>query len=240
MNKYFSSICAMLLLALTLTVGGVFAAFRYAQQPANPAHNTVESHLGEFVYVDYPPGFTKDLQSIVETATNDLTYGLNAENPSAGMNNAIVFSQYFYGRQNYGYVGTMDNYTFIANNVYGQTPNENVSIVLTFAHEVDGEQKILMYLVKKTKAQLTAMAVDSVLEHVYKATFTKNAEGKWHLARLPNGDFNVVKGKSPIKPYYDGQPDGAKTFGYFAAMPNASPSPDDPNPFGQQEIWFAD
>lgn len=76
MNKLFLTLC-FIMLAVTLIIGGVFAVFQYAQSDVTPESKNITTELGEFVY-DYPPGFTKDLQTILSVAEKDLTYGLNA------------------------------------------------------------------------------------------------------------------------------------------------------------------
>lgn len=220
MNKLFLTLC-FIVLAVTLIIGGVFAVFQYAQSDVTPESKNITTELGEFVY-DYPPGFTEDLQTILSVAEKDLTYGLNASGISAGMKKAIVYSQIF-GRGGYGYVGTMDN-TY-GDDVYGKNKVENVSIIITFSKEIDGVFTIYMYFVKKSKAELTEMTENDTIYNVYRATFIKDVttEANLDLRKLLDGSPDVVKGYSLLK-NYEGQTDGAKTFGYH----------------NNAEIWQAD
>ena len=209
------------MLAVALGAGGVFAAFWYARGEASPDNKNLTAGLGEFVY-DYPPGFTSDLQAILNVAQHDTTYGLNASGFDKGMKKALVYAHIF-GRGGYGYVGSMDN--AYGNDVYGETPIESVSIIISFAREVAGVHTIYMYFVKKSKAELTAMAENDILYNVYRATFIQDetTAKDWDLRKLADGSSDVVKGYSPVR-NYEGQTDGTKTFGFYA----------------KDEIWQAD
>lgn len=220
MNKLLLTLCGILL-AVSLTIGGVFAVFQYAQSDAVPESKNITAGLEEFVY-GYPPGFTKDLQSILSVAEKNTTYGLNASGIGAGMRKAIVYSTLF-GRGGYGYVGTLDN-TY-GNDVFGKDKVENVSVIITFSKEIDGVYTIYMYFVKKSKAELAEMAENDTIYNVYRATFIKDnaTQTDWDLRKLQDGSPDVVKGYSIVK-NYEGQTDGAKTFGYH----------------NNTEIWQAD
>lgn len=218
MRKLLLTFCVFML-AVALGAGGVFAAFLYARGEASPDNKNLTAGLGEFVY-DYPPGFTSDLQAILNVAQHDTTYGLNASGV-AGMKKAILHT--YFPRYGYGYVGSMDN--AYGNDVYGETPIESVSMVISFAREVAGVQTICMYFVKKSKAELTAMAENDILYNVYRATFIQDetTAKDWDLRKLADGSPDVVKGYSPVR-NYEGQTDGTKTFGFH----------------GKDEIWQAD
>lgn len=223
MNKFLLSLCAVVMLSVTLTVGGVFALFGYAQSDAEPISKNVNTQLEEFVYGDYPAGFTSGMKAGLDVAETDTTYGLNASGHDAGMRKAIVLSSIFSARVSYGYVGTMD--ATYGNDVYGKDAVENISVVIAFAKDIDGVQTIYMYFVKKSKAELAEMEENHILDNVFRATFIKDAEtaNDWDLRRLPNGSPDVVKGSSLVK-NYEGQTDGAKTFGFH----------------NKTEIWQAD
>lgn len=223
MNKFLLSLCAVVMLSVTLTLGGVFALFGYAQSDAEPVSKNVNTQLEEFVYGDYPAGFTSGMKAVLDVAETDTTYGLNASGYDAGMRKAMVLSSIFSARQGYGYVGTMDE-TY-GNDVYGKDAVENISVVITFANDIDGVQTIYMYFVKKSKAELAEMEENHILDNVFRATFIKDAATAtdWDLRRLPNGSPDVVKGSSLVK-NYEGQTDGAKTFGFH----------------NKTEIWQAD
>lgn len=60
------------MLAVALGAGGVFAAFQYARGDASPDNKNLTAELEEFVY-DYPPGFTSNLQAILNVAQHDKT-----------------------------------------------------------------------------------------------------------------------------------------------------------------------
>ncbi len=139
------------------------------------------------------------------------------------MRKAIVLSSIFSARVSYGYVGTMD--ATYGNDVYGKDAVENISVVIAFAKDIEGVQTIYMYFVKKSKAELAEMEENHILDNVFRATFIKDAEtaNDWDLRRLPNGSPDVVKGSSLVK-NYEGQTDGAKTFGFH----------------NKTEIWQAD
>lgn len=223
MNKFLLSLCAVVMLSVTLTLGGVFALFGYAQSDAEPVSKNVNTQLEEFVYGDYPAGFTSGMKAVLDVAETDTTYGLNASGHDAGMRKAMVLSTIVSARHGYGYVGTMDK-TY-GNDVYGKDAVENISVVITFANDIDGVQTIYMYFVKKSKAELAEMEENHILDNVFRATFIKDAEtaNDWDLRRLPNGSPDVVKGSSLVK-NYEGQTDGAKTFGFH----------------NKTEIWQAD
>lgn len=219
MRKLLLTFCVFML-AVALGAGGVFAAFLYARGDASPDNKNLTAELEEFVYGNYPPGFTSNLQAILNVAQHDTTYGLNASGV-AGMKKAILHT--YFPRYGYGYVGSMDN--AYGNDVYGETPIESVSMVISFAREVAGVQTIYMYFVKKSKAELTAMAENDILSNVYRATFIQDetTEKDWDLRKLADGSPDVVKGSSPVR-NYEGQTDGTKTFGFHA----------------KDEIWQAD
>ena len=220
MRKLLLTFCVFML-AVALGAGGVFAAFWYARDEASPDNKNLTAGLGEFVY-DYPPGFTSDLQAILNVAQHDTTYGLNASGV-AGMKKALGYAQYFGHRHDYGYVGSMDN-TY-GNDVYGKTPIESVSIIISFPREVAGVQTIYMYFVKKSNTELMDMHVGDILSDVYRATFIQDetTAKDWDLRKLADGSPDVVKGYSPVR-NYEGQTDGTKTFGFH----------------GKDEIWQAD
>ncbi len=211
MRKLLLTFCVFML-AVALGAGGVFAAFWYARGEASPDNKNLTAGLGEFVY-NYPPGFTSDLQAILNVAQHDTTYGLNASG-FEGMKKAIAYAQVS-GRVSYGYVGSMDN--AYGNDVYGETPIESVSMIISFVREIDGVKTIYMYFVKKSKAELTAMAEGDILSNVYRATFIKDetTANDWDLRKLADGSPDVVKGYSPVR-NYEGQTDGTKTFGFHA------------------------
>lgn len=211
MRKLLLTFCVFML-AVALDAGGVFAAFLYARGEASPDNKNLTAGLGEFVY-DYPPGFTSDLQAILNVAQHDTTYGLNASGV-AGMKKALGHALIF-GRGRYGYVGSMDN--AYGNDVYGETPIESVSIIISFPREVAGVHTIYMYFVKKSKAELTATAENDILYNVYRATFIQDetTANDWDLRKLADGSPDVVKGYSPVR-NYEGQTDGTKTFGFYA------------------------
>lgn len=220
MRKLLLTFCVFML-AVALGAGGVFAAFWYARDEASPDNKNLAAELGEFVY-DYPPGFTSDLQAILNVAQHDTTYGLNASGFDKGMRKALVYAHIF-GRGGYGYVGSMDN--AYGNDVYGETPIESVSMIISFPREVAGVHTIYMYFVKKSKAELTATAENDILYNVYRATFIKDetTAKDWDLRKLADGSPDVAKGNSPVR-NYEGQTDGTKTFGFYA----------------NDEIWQAD
>ena len=223
MRKLLLTFCVFML-AVALGAGGVFAAFLYARGEASPDNKNLAAGLGEFVY-DYPPGFTSDLQAILNVAQHDTTYGLNASGFDKGMKKAIVYAQVFGLRGGYGYVGSMDNNDYYRNDVYGKDPIESVSMIISFPYAVAGVQTIYMYFVKKSKAELTATAENDILYNVYRATFIQDetTEKDWDLRKLADGSPDVVKGISPVR-NYEGQTDGTKTFGFYA----------------KDEIWQAD
>lgn len=128
------------MLSVTLTLGGVFALFGYAQSDAEPVSKNVNTQLEEFVYGDYPAGFTSGMKAVLDVAETDTTYGLNASGHDAGMRKALVLSTIVSARHGYGYVGTMDK-TY-CNDVYGKDAVENISVVITFANDIDGVQTI--------------------------------------------------------------------------------------------------
>ncbi len=210
MNKLLLTLC-LILLAATLTIGGVFAVFQYAQSDATPGNKNITAELEEFVY-GYPPGFTKNLQSILSVAEKDKTYGLNASDTTFGMKKAILHSQVFGGRIGLGYVGTMDN--LYGDDVYGKDKIESVSVIIAFSKKIDGVSTIYMYIVKKSKAELAVMNENDTLYNVYRATFIKDdaPESEWELRKLQDGSPDVVKGYSLVKDY-ERQTDGSKTFG---------------------------
>ena len=214
MRKLLLTFCVFML-AVALGAGGVFAAFQYARGDASPDNKNLTAELEEFVYGNYPPGFTSNLQAILNVAQHDTTYGLNASVFGNGMQKAIVYAQVFGLRSGYGYVGSMDN--AYGNDVYGETPIESVSMVISFAKAIDGVQTIYMYFVKKSKAELTATAEGDILYNVYRATFIQDetTEKDWDLRKLADGSPDVVKGYSPVR-NYEGQTDGTKTFGFYA------------------------
>lgn len=220
MRKLLLTFCVFML-AVALGAGGVFAAFLYARGEASPDNKNLTAGLGEFVY-DYPPGFTSDLQAILNVAQHDTTYGLNASGIDQGMKKAIFETQ-FYWQRHVGYVGSMDSKN--GNDVYGEKPIKSVSIIISFPHPVAGVQTIYMYFVKKSKAELTAMAENDILYNVYRATFIKDetTAKDWDLRKLADGSPDVVKGNSPVR-NYEGQTDRTKTFGFYA----------------KDEIWQAD
>ena len=222
MRKLLLTFCVFML-AVALGAGGVFAAFLYARGEASPDNKNLTAGLGEFVY-DYPPGFTSDLQAILNVAQHDTTYGLNASG-FAGMKKALGYAQYFGHRYGYGYVGSMDNNDYYRNDVYGKDPIESVSMIISFPYAVAGVQTIYMYFVKKSKAELTATAENDILYNVYRATFIQDetTAKDWDLRKLADGSPDVVKGYSPVR-NYEGQTDGTKTFGFYA----------------KDEIWQAD
>lgn len=215
MRKLLLTFCVFML-AVALGAGGVFAAFRYARGDASPENKNLTAELGEFVY-GYPPGFTSDLQHILDVAQNDPTYGLNASSAAHGMKKVIVnvlFSGY---RHNYGYVGSMDNNDYYRNDVYGKDPIESVSMIISFPYAVAGVQTIYMYFVKKSNTELMDMHVGDILSDVYRATFIQDetTAKDWDLHKLADGSPDVVKGSSPVR-NYEGQTDGTKTFGFHA------------------------
>ena len=223
MRKLLLTFCVFML-AVALGAGGVFAAFLYARGEASPDNKNLTAGLGEFVY-DYPPGFTSDLQAILNVAQHDTTYGLNASSAVHGMKKVIanvLFSGY---RHNYGYVGSMDNNDYYRNDVYGKDPIESVSMIISFPYAVAGVQTIYMYFVKKSNTELMDMHVGDILSDVYRATFIQDetTAKDWDLHKLADGSPDVVKGYSPVR-NYEGQTDGTKTFGFH----------------GKDEIWQAD
>lgn len=223
MRKLLLTFCVFML-AVALGAGGVFAAFLYARGEASPDNKNLTAELEEFVYGNYPPGFTSNLQAILNVAQHDTTYGLNASG-FEGMKKAIAYAQYFGHRHGYGYVGSMDNNDYYRNDVYGKDPIESVSMIISFPYAVAGVHTIYMYFVKKSKAELTATAENDILYNVYRATFIQDetTEKDWDLRKLADGSPDVVKGYSPVR-NYEGQTDGTKTFGFYA----------------NDEIWQAD
>lgn len=212
MRKLLLTFCVFML-AVALGAGGVFAAFLYARGEASPDNKNLTAELGEFVY-GYPPGFTSDLQHILDVAQNDPTYGLNASGIDQGMKKAIFETQ-FYWQRHVGYVGSMDSKN--GNDVYGEKPIKSVSIIISFPHPVAGVQTIYMYFVKKSNTELMDMHVGDILSDVYRATFIQDetTAKDWDLHKLADGSPDVVKGSSPVR-NYEGQTDGTKTFGFHA------------------------
>lgn len=208
MRKFFWAICAAIFFTVTLTVGGVFAVFGYAQKEAAPKQSPLNMSIQKFVY-----GTSVEMQAVLDVALTDKTYGLNAPGYSEGMKQAILYT--FFSRVNYGYVGTMDN--SYGDKVYGKEVYENISVVISFSKKVDGVDTLYMYMVEKSKAQLTAMAEGEILNNVFRATFIQNKStaNDWNLKLLPDGSPDVRKGSSVVK-NYEGQTDGTKTFGFYS------------------------
>lgn len=112
---------------------------------------------------------------------------------------------------------TVDWYSCGFFKVYGKEVYENISVVIFFSKKVDGLDTLYMYMVEKSKAQLTAMAEDEILNNVFRATFIqdKSTANDWDLKLLPDGSPDVRKGSSVVK-NYEGQTDGMKTFGFYS------------------------
>lgn len=210
MNKAFLAICVVLTIAAVMIIGGVFATFRYAQSPADSDSQNLNASIGEFDY--NTTSFNDVLQSVADIAQNDKTYGLNAQGASAGMRKAIVYASIF-GRAGYGYVGSMDQ-TY-GKDVYGREVIENVSMVITFAKEIGGKQTIYIYIVNKSKEELAAMNVGDTLNDVYRMTFVKDntTTNDFDLTLTSDGNPDIRKGSSAVY-NYEGQTNGAKTFGF--------------------------
>lgn len=221
MRKLLLTFCVFML-AVALGAGGVFAAFLYARGEASPDNKDLTAGLGEFVY-DYPPGFTSDLQAILNVAQHDTTYGLNASGTTHGMKKAMLTPQIFAWQWPGGYVGSMDN-TF-GDDVYGEKPIDSVSMIISFAYAGAEVPTIYMYFVKKSAEELEKMEPGATLSNVYRATFIKDAENAWVLNKLADDSPDVVKGSSRVWNYEGpGKTAKAKTFGFYA----------------KDEIWQAD
>lgn len=223
MRKLLLTFCVFML-AVALGAGGVFAAFQYARGEASPDNKNLTAELEEFVY-GYPPGFTSNLQAILNVAQHDTTYGLNASSADQGMKKAIGFGGVYRG--GWGYVGSMDNN--YGNDVYGKDPIVSVSIIIVFAYAGAEVPTIYMYFVKKSNKDLTDMTPGATLSNVYRATFIKDGTtANWVLNKLADDSPDVVKGWSPVQNYesnlFEKQPAGIKTFGFYA----------------KDEIWQAD
>lgn len=225
MHKLTAALCTVLLLVATLSVGGVFASFQYAQGGAKSENTDVNTSLGEFTY---NTGLTAEMQAVLDCAINDLEYGLNSGNFQQGMFRADEYLKRF--RAHIGYIGTTDKDR--GSHVYGSTVYPQISVIMTLERD-DRSATRFLYMVQKSNAELQAMNEGDTLANVFRITLKLNANYMWEIATLPNGAQQIEKGHSPIQLYqypgYIAQHGGEKTFGFY--FDGAS---------GGTEIWVKD
>lgn len=177
-------------LALITCTGGIFAAFQYANGSAESKSSNVSIVLAEFSYGGNPPGYNEKHQEVIDKALSEED-GINVT--YSGFNLGLFTG--VHGRNEYGYVGSMDNYFTFEKDV-----SSEVSFIMTRPEfDPDGQDNIYVYLAEITKAELNAMDIGAILDNVYRVTLFKNASGKYEQGECK-------KGYSPVcyyeYPYY--------------------------------------
>jgi len=217
MNKFFLSVCAVIFLSVTMIIGGVFAVFHYAQNPANQGEDTLNTSINQFKY----PFFTQAMTDMMNFADgtnknggfNTTTYlsSSYAGNPIPGVMHAYLSSSPY---RRWGYVGSMDD-KYNENNGNFQV-DESISVVIRYVVYVESVPTIYLYMAEITREQLDAKNVDDEIV-VYRVGYQPGANG-YYLIRDAEGNPVVEQGTSKVKLYETEDAEvapGTKTFGYY-------------------------
>ncbi len=216
MAKTFTFFCAVALIAVVLCVGGVFAVFAYAQAAAEPKSEVLNKDIAAFEY----PSFTQDMVNMMNYADGTNTHGLNVTayyahlyDPSApkiedGVMHA--YAQTVVPRKTYGYVGSMDS-------AYGTFFNaaDSIAVVMRYAVKIGEDTVVYLYMAnKKELDEANVGDTINVFRVGYKYTEKSASMIGYYLIKDAQGKPVIEKGTSPVQ-LYEGQTDGAKTFGVY-------------------------
>lgn len=220
MNRLFLSLC-VIIFAFTLTAGGVFAVFQYAQSVMEPKTASVNITLGKFEYPTEPT-FTQEMTDMMNYADGTNTYGLNStayyaqytdpDAPAISDGVMHVYAKTSYSRRDYYYVGSMDN-------EYGGFfhADASISVVMRYAVNVGTDSIVYLYMAGSETVNAASVGQSiTVFRTGYKYEDIVNPDGTtsagYYLIKDAEGNPVIEKGTSTVQ-LYEGQTDGAKTFG---------------------------
>ncbi len=220
MNKSLLTLC-VLLLVCSLSIGGVFAVFNYAQAPVEPKTEALKKEIGEF---DYSTAytFTQGMTDMMNYADGTNDYGLNItayyapyyDSSATEITDGVmyVYAQTSYSRASYGYVGSMDS-------TYGEFFHADTSIaaVMRYVVEVNGENIIYLYMASSEYLNDASFGQSITVFRVgYKYADVVNSDETtttgYFLIKDSDGNPVIEKGTSSVHTY-EGQTGEAKTFG---------------------------
>ncbi len=217
MNKIFLSICAVVLIAVCLCVGGVFGSFIYYAQATEPKTDNVSKTISAFVYSEFTQAMT-DLTKFID-GENESGMNLNSfwDGYDCILRAYTTVSPY---RTEYGYFGTMDT-TIVTGTTrtVGSYFNadESVSAVMRFViHEsTDDTTKFVAYMYIASSQDVNEAAVGDTIT-VFRVAYEYDDTTKSYLLRKDEAGNTVIEKGTSLVQEYQGQTDGAKTFGVFA------------------------
>ncbi len=214
MNKLFLSVCAVVLIAVCLCVGGVFGAFFYYTQATEPKSANVSTTLAAFL--------TQEMKTLMENVDGTNPHGMNTQSilDSDGVMFAYI-SRSFY-RSAYGYFGSMDT-TPITSNGTTRTvgshfyADESVSVVMRYVvtESTGTETKNVAYMYIARAQDLNAANIGDTIT-VFRVAYESNeAISAYLLRKDKDGNPVIEKGTSPVTTY-EGQTPDTKSFGVYS------------------------
>lgn len=211
MTKAFTFFCAVALIAVVLCVGGVFAVFAYAQAAAEPKDEVLNKDIAAFEY----PSFTQDMVNMMNYADGSNTHGLNiyayyydSSVPNTEVAVMHVYAQTVVPRKTYGYVGSMDS----AYGTFFQAAG-SIAVVMRYAVKIGEDTVVYLYMAnKKELDEANVGDTINVFRVGYKYTEKSASMIGYYLIKDAQGKPVIEKGTSTVQSY-EGQTDGAKTFG---------------------------
>ncbi|MDY4654857.1 MAG: hypothetical protein SO386_01330 [Eubacteriales bacterium] len=219
-TKSFTFFCTVVLIAIALCAGGVFAVFAYARSDVEPK----SEYLNKYIDLEYPT-FTQAMTDMMNFADGTEILGLNSvayyaqftEPDAPEINDGVMhaYAKTSFSRRSYNYVGSMDS-------SYGRFFHaaDSIAVVMRYAVTVGTGDDSVVYLYMASAKTLNKTNVDKtilVFRVGYKYAAVTNPDGTtasagYYLIKDAEGNPVVEKGASPVK-LYEGQSDGAKTFG---------------------------
>lgn len=216
MNKIFLSICAVVLIAVCLCVGGVFGSFIYYAQATEPKTDNVSKTISAFVYSEFTQAMT-DLMNFID-GTN--TRGMNLQSYMSQDGVMWAYMSISPYRKGYGYFGTMDTRIVtgttrtVGSHFYA---DESVSAVMRFVINEGTEETPInvAYTYIASAQDVNEAAVGDTITVFRVAYESDDTTGAYLLRKDEEGNTVIEKGTSLVQEY-EGQTDGAKTFGVYA------------------------
>ncbi len=217
MNKLFLSICAVVLIAVCLCVGGVFGAFFYYTQVTEPKTDNVSTTMAAFVYSE----FTQEMTTLINYVDGSKTSGLNMQSYYSQDGALFAYMSISPYRSSYGYFGSMDTTPINGTTIKGTVSShfgadESVSFVMRLVIDegTSEEPKYVAYMYIASAQDVNNAQADVDTITVFRVAYELDTTGAYLLRKDENDNPVIEKGTSLVKTY-EGQTPDTNSFGVY-------------------------
>lgn len=209
MNKLFLSVCAVVLIAVCLCVGGVFGAFFYYMQATESKTANVSTTLEAF--------FTQEMKTLMNFIDGTTPHGMNTQSISDRDGVMFAYVSRSPYRTSYGYFGSMDTTIIsgttrtVGSHFYA---DESVSVVMRYVvtESTETETKNVAYVYIARSQDVNAANIGDTIA-VFRVAYESDEATSSYLLRTDKDGKPVIERGTSTVTTYEGQTPETKSFG---------------------------